>query len=90
MGYRVVKSFVDPRDGKPYRRGADYTATDEGHTAMLVRIGVLDTSSDLGAKGDLPEGVKSLGGGWYKLPSGEHVQGKQAALDAMDSGEGDA
>jgi len=26
---------------------------------------------------------KHVGGGWYELPNGERVRGKQAALDAM-------
>lgn len=32
-----------------------------------------------------PPGLMHVGGGWYELPGGERVQGKEAALAALEA-----
>ena len=38
---------------------------------------------------DLGKEIKSVGGGWWELPDGSRIQGKAAALKAIEEDDGD-
>lgn len=72
MNYKVKSSFRDLTDKKKlYKEGDTYSHTDEKRVAFLVEKGFIEPSND--------GKIKHVGGGWYELPNGEKVQGKEEA-----------
>jgi len=84
MSYEVIKAFRDKTDNlKLINVGDPYSHGDEGRVAYLVKKGFLTEKSKQPPKDD----IKHVGGGWYELPNGEKVKGKDEALAALEGGE---
>jgi len=82
MPYKVIKDFRDKTDNKKlYKKGDAYEHENEDRIAHLVSKGFLEEKSKQPPKGEL----KHTGGGWYELPNGEKVQGKEEAQAALDN-----
>lgn len=56
-------------------KGDSYTHDDEKRIAFLIEKGYLE-------KEQQSVEVKHVGGGWYELPNGEKIKGKEAAEKA--------
>jgi len=95
MEYKVIKKFRDKTDNrKLYKKGDSYSHDNEERIAFLIDKGFLEEKSKHPPEGDTKEesdkGIKHTGGGWYELPNGEKIQGKEeaeAALAELESGE---
>jgi len=84
MFYEVIKAFRDKTDNlKLINVGDSYSHSDESRVAYLVKKGFLTEKSKQPPK----EKVKHIGAGWYELPNGEKIRGKEEALEALESGE---
>lgn len=79
MAYKVIANFKDKTDnGKEYTKGGSYSHEDEKRIAFLIKKGFLEEQPT-----DENTGIKHTGGGWYELPNGEKVKGKEEAENAL-------
>ena len=94
MMYRATRSFVCPWTGQLYLRGKLCLIQDADRAAYLERHGLIERA-DKAPAGDEPAGAhvscaesepKHVGGGWYELPDGRRVRGKEQALQVMRDG----
>lgn len=84
MNYEVVNNFYDKTDnGKRYSKGDFYSHEDDDRIALLVDKGFIKKTQ----KESPEEKINHVGGGYYELPNGERVRGKEEALSALESGE---
>jgi hypothetical protein len=81
---KVVRKFRDKHTKKVYDIDADYHHEDEKRLNQLEDLGFVEIEEK--AKGGDPgdEFPKHTSGGYYELPNGDKVQGKNAALKAME------
>jgi len=87
MRFKVKKAFFDKEDGmKSYSENGIYVNDDEKRISELVRRGFID-DKNLDDSNETKADVKHVGGGYYELPNGEKVKGKDKALAALESGE---
>lgn len=84
---KVIKRFKERYENdKIYEKGDPYTYENEERIAFLMEQGYLQKRKKP-PKDDDTE-LKHTGGGWYELPNGEKIQGKENALAALEeSGE---
>lgn len=76
MKYLVTKTFTDKETLDGYNEGDIYESNDSERVAFLQEEGFLKSDPD-------EEGIKHVGGGYYELPDGEKIKGKEAALEAL-------
>jgi hypothetical protein len=97
--YEVIKPFRDKHTGDLFGKGDAYFTEDEKRVKYLQEWGYLgeeveQVQSEEDAEEDAEEvegedktedenGVKHVGGGYYELPNGEKIKGKQEALVAL-------
>ncbi|WAH38614.1 hypothetical protein [Alicyclobacillus dauci] len=74
--YVVISEFEDAVEGVR-RKVGDVIDVDDNRAKVLSDIGVIV----VGEPDD--SGLIHLGGGFYQLPNGEKVRGKQKALEAL-------
>lgn len=90
MKYRVIKPFTCKLDMKVRRVGDIYETDDPERAKFLQSKGYLGAMIEPPVKPEqkVPgQGPKHVGGGWYELPSGERVKGKEEAIAAMGGGD---
>ena len=78
---KVIARFVDKYSGERYEKGDSYTHDDEDRIAFLIKKGFLEEKSNESPKST--DEIKHVGGGWYELPNGEKVKGKEEAQKVM-------
>lgn len=87
MIYKAKTPFKERHENKKlYKKGDIYTFEDEGRIDFLVEQGYLEEV----AEEEVVDDLKHVGGGYYELPNGEKVRGKEEALKALaelESGE---
>jgi hypothetical protein len=85
LKYKVITPFNDKDTHDRYGVGSSYETSDENRAIYLQEQGylgdVLETSES--STEETNEDIKSLGSGWYELPNGEKVQGKEKADEAL-------
>jgi hypothetical protein len=85
MKYPVIKNFRDKYTKIRYKIGDIYETED------AKRAEYLQSKEALGgqiAEETTPEAQpKHIGGGWYELPDGTRVQGRENAENALNGGE---
>lgn len=94
MRYGVTTAFKDKYTQKNYLVGSSFESEDQDRISYLQSNGFLsgepipetesendDSTSETGAE-DNPE-IKHVGGGYYELPNGEKVKGKEKALETL-------
>lgn len=94
--YTVIAEFKDAETGNRLKPG-DTISADDDRVERLKAADVIGKEVTSGTSNDPDEnGLISLGGGYYQLPNGDKVQGKDKALealkdlDALKQAEGDA
>lgn len=81
MGYKVLKKFRDTTNNKKLVKASDtYEHENADRIARLIEKGYLEAKEDTPPEGE----IKHTGGGWYALPDGRKVQGKEEAQAALD------
>lgn len=84
----VVQEFECKLSGQYYPVGSQYTG-DEERVQFLTEEGYVEGATEVVlfvSEEDKQEGdsfPRNLGGGYYELPNGEKVRGKEAAEEAM-------
>ncbi|MFS1519686.1 hypothetical protein V1503_24990 [Bacillus sp. SCS-151] len=87
-GYEVKNTFRDKYTKELFKPGDEYPTEDTERVQYLKNKGFIGEeihSEDLD-----DERIKHVGGGYYELPNGEKVKGKDnalAALQKLESGE---
>jgi hypothetical protein len=90
--YEVIKPFRDKHTGDLFGKGDAYLTEDEQRAKYLQEWGYLgEEVEQVQPKEDAEEieiedenGIKHVGGGYYELPNGEKIKGKQEALAALE------
>lgn len=78
---KVIHGFKCKHTKKVFKTGDTYRYPDE---ARMIELANLPTPRvEWPPKHKAPAEPKHVGGGWYELPGGRRVQGKQAALEAL-------
>lgn len=82
MANKVIKNFRDKTNKeKLYQKGDVYESKDSKRIAFLVEEGFIEAaSSEEGGQTSEPVHV---GGGYYELPNGDKVKGKEEAIAAL-------
>lgn len=80
MGYVVLKKFYDRFDNmKLNKEGDEHFPPSDERALQLISQGFITAVENT----DDDERIKWLGGGYYELPNGEKVRGKENALAAL-------
>jgi len=92
MGFKVIKKFRCKGTNKQYCPGDNYNIENKKEAAKLLRAGYLAKGSPKIETATAPDNtekaiIKHVGGGWYQLPSGEKVQGKEEAERRIKAGD---
>jgi hypothetical protein len=94
--YHVIKAFKCKLDHRKYNTGDIYETSDPERVAFLQskgRLGAMieepaEPPSNQESPAQEPaKETKHVGGGWYELPDGRRVKGKEEALAAMNGGD---
>ncbi|MBJ8106011.1 MULTISPECIES: hypothetical protein [Bacillus cereus group] len=80
--YAVVTAFRDKFSDIHYSVGDLYKTDDLERIEFLQEEGFLDKEPIVGYGPDVTDMVH-VGGGYYELPNGEKIKGKEAALEAL-------
>lgn len=80
MAYRVAKRFRDKDTGKVYEENAPYINEDKDRVSFLVEKGYLDEQK---RPPELSVDEYHKGGGYYELPNGETVRGRETAEQTL-------
>ncbi len=80
--YFVIADFYDKETGELITAGETFEADDERYQALKA-AGVIGKEVIKSDDDDDVEGLKKLGGGYYELPNGEKVRGKEKAIEAL-------
>lgn len=101
-GFRDKKSHKDEKKMTVYPRNSKFKSSDEKRVKELEDKGYLkkvespkteapkdesDPVEETTKESEEEPELKHLGGGYYELPNGEKVQGKEKALEALKDGE---
>ncbi|KSU89816.1 hypothetical protein AS180_00150 [Priestia veravalensis] len=81
MRAMVIKAFTDKETLTCYSPGEVYEGEDEERFNVLQELGYIKKSVD---ESFFP---RHVGGGYYELPNGEKIKGKDQAIKLMTSGE---
>lgn len=80
MKLAVVKAFIDKNTNIGYSVGDTFESGDSERVSFLQEEGYLYKE----VEEETPEGIKHVGGGYYELPNGDKVKGKENALKALE------
>ncbi|PDZ92574.1 hypothetical protein [Bacillus thuringiensis] len=81
--FKVITAFRDKFSYVHYSVGESYKTDDQERIEFLQKEGFLETEPISDYKPVVPE-IVHVGGGYYELPNGEKVKGKEAALKALE------
>lgn len=81
--YQVTADFTDKVTGEDVLKG-DVVEADAERAAALRAAGVIGKEVDPDSQtSELDERLHHVGGGYYELPNGEKVRGREAAAAAL-------
>lgn len=84
--FKVKTPFRDKDTNDLFGVGSEYYTEDQERAKYLQEWGylgeVIETETESDPDND-EEGIKHVGGGYYELPNGEKVKGKDKALEAL-------
>jgi hypothetical protein len=73
---RAIEPFIDKNTGKHYESGEVYSSSDPERIDELKKRGFVEFI-------EKEDGLIHVGGGYYELPNGEKVKGKEKALETL-------
>lgn len=83
--FEVIATFKDKKTGE-YKNPGDIVIAEGDRINRLKRAGVIgkpirkEKTETATQKSNAEQRLKELGGGWYELPDGKKVRGKDEAL----------
>ncbi|MCM3600635.1 hypothetical protein M3175_07820 [Robertmurraya korlensis] len=80
MRLAVITAFIDKNTHIGYSVGDTFESDDSERVSFLQDEGYLFKDDEE----ENPEAIKHVGGGYYELPNGEKVKGKDNALKALE------
>lgn len=84
MKYIVIKDFLDRFNNKKLCKvGEEHVPPNEERAQLLIDKGFIEAVDDGNFAEEVEDGLIKLGGGYYELPNGEKVRGKEKALEAL-------
>lgn len=86
MKYPVINRFRDKHTKEIYEIGREIELTDEKRIADLQKRKLIGKAIEEPVEEPKAE-PKHVGGGYYELPDGTRIKGKQAAMAAMNGGD---
>ena len=87
--YEVIKPFRDKYTGDLFGKGDEYFTEDEKRAKYLQEWGYIgkeiekENDEEIEIEND-EDGIKHVGGGYYELPNGEKIKGKQNAIAELE------
>lgn len=84
MKYPVIAKFKDKYTKEIYEIGREIELTDEKRIADLQKRKLISEAIE-----EPIAEPKHVGGGYYELPDGTRIKGKQAAIEAMNGSDED-
>jgi hypothetical protein len=82
--HTVISPFIDKNTKEHYAVGSVYESDDADRISFLQEKGFLEAENDQEESQDTNEVDQyHTGGGYYELPNGEKVRGKEKALEAL-------
>lgn len=85
--YKVLKRFRDKLTSKVYFSGDIFETDDQDRAASAIKRGLIETKSKQSPSLDQDVSQYHVGGGYYELPDGNRVRGKDKAEEALKAGE---
>ncbi|HFK2719153.1 TPA: hypothetical protein ACG1DY_005002 [Escherichia coli] len=90
--YPVIRAFRDKDTKEHYAIGSSYKSDDPERIVTLQEKRFLsveapeeiDSELDQNSNNDDGQEIKHVGGGYYELPNGDKVKGKEAAEKALE------
>jgi hypothetical protein len=89
--YEVIKPFRDKYTGDLFVKGDEYFTEDEKRAKYLQEWGYIGKEIEIEKENDEEieiendeDGIKHVGGGYYELPNGEKIKGKQNAIAELE------
>ncbi|MBU9724129.1 MULTISPECIES: hypothetical protein [Bacillaceae] len=87
MKINVISAFTDSLSGKFYKKGDTFNYESENleRVTFLIEKKFLEKKKIVihNKKEEVPSKPIHVGAGWYELPNGERVRGKESALEAF-------
>ncbi len=90
--YPVTKDFRDKISDRIFRVGSVYYTDNDDRRDELAKGGYIRSEAvpqsgtpPVKADDELPAGVEHIGGGYYTLPNGDKVRGKEEAIAAAEA-----
>ncbi|PCN44474.1 hypothetical protein B9C88_09670 [Brevibacillus laterosporus] len=81
--YDVIADFIDEMTGKIVPAGSIFEADEPRAERAKIALVISDRWNE--THEDEVEGLVKLGGGYYELPNGEKVRGKEKAIEALQA-----
>jgi len=90
--YKTIKKFRCKDSNEIYNPGDNYSTDNKQEESRLMRAGYIAKRKQGFETASMPDNTekataKHIGGGWYQLPSGEKVQGREEAERRARAGE---
>ena len=89
---KVRETFYDKVAKRERRKGQEYQAETQERLDHLVALGLVVPVQQLAmashavkTSGELEPELQHVGGGYYLLPNGEKIKGKDKALEALQA-----
>lgn len=85
--YQVKTEFIEKyHDNRYYAVDSEYESGDDERVDYLQQLGFLGDEVTTDVDGDgLDDRLKHVGGGYYELPNGDKVRGKEKATEALQA-----
>lgn len=89
--YKVLKLFRDKDSRERFEVNSFYESDNQERVSYLAKEGYIEAEEtsqkevqEANLSADFDSNVKHTGGGWYQLPNGEKVQGRDEAIAAYE------
>lgn len=85
--FPVIRAFRDKNTKKHYAVGSSFSSEDPDRISFLQEKRFIGVVVPIELKDQDPpkeeDGIKHVGGGYYELPNGEKIKGKDKALEEL-------
>ncbi|GIP38643.1 hypothetical protein J31TS4_19230 [Paenibacillus sp. J31TS4] len=89
MKYEVKKEFIDKHSKEYFSEGSVYETENTERADELAKAGFISeevmtkTEAEQAEEAALEERLNHVGGGYFELPNGEKVRGRENAIEVL-------